>query len=186
MPCIYGDQPLRIKLTEKGVTHAGAYYDYGGFNRTKYDPTSGVARTREYVPKQKRVRMVCRWRGVPENLDEYVVSNKNKITCKQCQKLMGLTETPLATDRFVVRKKSTGEFGKNTSTRCTPWSDSLNDAFFYKRRHTAEDKCKMYRYEVDGKLITYGEWAAAGRPKHSLRRVSNPDLEVKTVKIRLE
>ena len=180
MSCVFGDKPLRIQLSRGGVIHAGSYEDYGGFTR-------GFGENREYVPKQKRVSIVCRWRGLPDNLDQYLVSNDHEITCKTCQKQMGLIEEPLAKDRFIIRKKSTGEFFKNTSTRCTSWSDSITDAFFFKRRHNAQEKCKHYRFETeDGRLLTYNEYIQLGRPPYTGRRVIDPDLEVKKVKFILE
>ena len=105
---------------------------------------------------------------------------------------MGMDETPLAAQRFIVRKKSTAEFFKNTSTRCSPWSDSVTDAFMFKRKHTAQDKCKTGRYEVDGKLYTYSEYHKLPRdrdghlPKYKYKKILNPDLEVRPVKIIVE
>ena len=188
MSCVFGDQPLRLQLSKNGVIHAGSYQSYGGFKRWHRE-------TNEYenVPVQKRIRVVCsRWRP-GERLEKFLVSSQENITCKDCMKLMGLIEEPLAGDRFVIRKKSTGEFYKNVTTRCTMWADNITDAFFFKRKHTAEAKCKMTRYVVEDKLLTYSEminWRKKnddrGNVYPSRKRIMDPDLEVRKVNISLE
>ena len=174
------DQPLRVRLTKSGVVHAAAYRNYGGFTQWY----QGDNRS-EYVPKQKRLEIACRWRR-PGTLDEFLVPNTEKITCKSCMKRMGMVEGPISPKRYVVHNKDTGEYLKNTNTRCSGWSDSLSDAFFFRTEHTAEDKCKVYRYRVGNKLLTYTEWAKAGRPERKQERIHDPCLEVKAVKITLE
>lgn len=183
MGCIHGDQPLRIKLTPGGVTHAGSYQDYGGFHRTKYHHLHGTEASREWVPKQKRVIQACRrWRNQKE-LANHLVANSNEITCKSCMKLMGLIEEPVSAERYIIRKISTGEFYKNTTSRCTPWSDSVYDAFFFRKEHTAVQKCKRWRYFVDGDPLTYSDWLTAGRPRHEHKIIMDPDLEVRPVDV---
>lgn len=184
MPCIYGDQPLRVRLTKNGVVHAASYQEFGGFSR--YNSKTGE---HTQVPKRKYISVVCRrwkWAEEPKDLKSKLISNKEKITCKSCQERMGLTDKPLSPKRFVVRRKSDGKFLKNTNTRCTSWSDSVTDAFFFKREHTAASKCKTGRYKVGTRFLTYSEWQAAGRPNREYVRIYDPDLEVKTVKITLE
>jgi hypothetical protein len=187
MSCLYGDQPLRIQLSKNGVIHAGSYQNYGGFLRSRFDPINGVLSGSEWVPEKKQINIACRHMKYGESLEHKKISNKKKITCKSCMKLMGLLDEPLSTDRFVVRRKDTGEFFKNTNTRCTSWSDSVYDAFFFKRRHTAEGRCKVMKYETkDGTLLSYKEWVAKDRPSARPRGVYDQNLEVKKIKVSIE
>jgi len=179
MPCIYGDQELRVQLTKGGVIHAGTYQNFGGF--TRHDWKSGVT---EFIPKRRGIRIACSWDEIPESK---LVDKKEKITCKNCMKRMGLDESPLSPQRFVVRRKDTGEFMKNTGTRCSGWSNSITDAFFFKRKHTALDKCKLWRYKAGNVVLTYSEWVAKGRPKNFKRvKIYDPNLEIRPVKFELE
>ena len=174
------DQPVRIRLTKGGVVHAAAYSDYGPF--TRYQHSTGRS---EYVPKRKVLQIACRWKTL-EGLDKFIVPNTEKITCKSCMKRMDMVEGPVSPKRYVVRNKDTGEFMKNTSSRCSGWSESLTDAFFFRTEHTARAKCKVMHYLVGDKLMTYTEWAKAGRPSRSYKRINDPNLEVKSVKFTLE
>jgi len=181
------DQPLRLRFTPKGVVHAGSYQDYGGFTRYLYKPSlSGTGQQTEYVPKQKVVRIACRWKDPKPDMENYIISNQTQITCKACMLRMDMVEGPVSPKRFVVRNTETGEFLKNTTSRCSGWSDSLSDAFFFRTEHTAKSQCKVIRYRAGNKLMTYVEWAKAGRPKVKYERTYDPCLEVKSVRITLE
>jgi len=174
------DRPLRVQLTKGGVIHAATYRDYGGFTRYIHNEQRG-----EYVPKQKRLEIACRWKA-PILSKDHLVPNTTHITCKSCMKRMGMSEGPVSPKRYVVRRIDTGEFMKNTASRCSGWSDSLTDAFFFRTEHTARDKCKVMRYRAGNKLMTYAEWGKAGRPRVKYERVYDPNLEAKSVKFTLE
>lgn len=175
------DQPLRVKLAENGVVHAAAYRDFGGF--TRWAPSGS-----KWVPKQKQLEIACRWRAPRKDLEKFLVSRtKNNITCKSCMKRMGMLEGPISPERYVVRRIDSDEFLKNTNSRCSGWSDNLSDAFFFRTKHTAMAKCKVYRYQVGDKLLTYSEYRKIN-PHSTVRceRMHDPNLEVKKVKIELE
>ena len=163
MPCLLNtDQPLRVQLSNNGVIHAGRFY-------TTRPHTSitwvGEAENRieHYHPAKEVVQIACSWKDTSE---EKIVSNNKSITCKNCMKRMGMVEGPIFPTRFVVRKKDTGEFYKNTTTRCSEWADDISDAFLFKRECDALRHCTNQRYRSGG--------------------VINPNKEVKKVKIILE
>jgi len=184
------DQPLRVRLSKDGVVHAAAYRNFGGFTRysySSYNHNSDTAESREeYVPKQKRIEIACRWRFPKKDMSKLLISNAENITCKSCMKRMGMVEGPISPKRYVVLNKDTGEYMKNTSSRCSGWSESLSDAFFFRTEHTAKDKCRVSRYRVGDELMTYAELKKAGNPKYKRERIDDPCLEVRSVKIVLD
>lgn len=151
MPCLLKDQPLRVRFTPKGVVHAASYRRYGGFSYYHC-----ASKRFKNIPEHEVVQIACRWREPKEDLSKFLVSNKEKITCKACIKRMGMDDGPESPERYVIRRKSDGKFMKNTYSRCSGWSDSITDAFFFRKRYTAVGKCR------------------------------NPDMEVRRVKIILE
>lgn len=184
MPCLINkDQPIRVRLSKTGVIHAAAYRDYGGFTQWTHTRDSKGS---IYVPRQKRLQIACRWGNMKIPLDKFIVPNTTPITCKSCMKQMGMVEGPVSPKRYVVRNIKTGEFMKNTSSRCSGWSDSLTDAFFFRTEYTAKDKCKVYRHLVGDELMTYAEWVKAGQPKFKSKRMYNTNLEIRVVKFTLE
>jgi hypothetical protein len=185
MACIYGDQPLRIQKAKDGVIHAGSYQDYGGFTSMVYNRETGRSENK-FIPKRKRISIVCSRYSRDDTVESDLVENTHSITCKSCLKLMGLIDDSENAKRFVIVSKETGEFYKNTSTRCSVWSESIYEAFFFKRKGTAEAKCMSWVYIVDGKILKYREWQAAGRPKATHTRLPDPNMEVKMVKIMVE
>lgn len=179
MPCLLSnDQPLRVQLSKGGVIHAGDHHHY-----TERRLWKGGSRLDEVIPAHTGIRIACSWREIP--LDKEV-SKKKTITCKNCMKRMGMIEGAVFPDRFVVRRKDTGEFFKNTRSRCSVWSEDISDAWFYKRRGDAEKKGKRVRWIDDkGTAHDCSYWVA--RQKGWRREeYYDPNIEVKKVKIELE
>ncbi len=174
------DQPLRVQLTNNGVVHAGRWdKTYKTIRRI----ADGQYMT---IPPRDIVRIACSWKEVPEGK---IISNKNSITCKNCQKKIGLVEGPVFPDRFVIRNTKTGQFFKNTTSRCSAWADDLTDAFLWKRRGDAENRCKTGGwYDEEGnrhhhqKYIRDENGIISGKV-YKYKQIRNPDLEIKRVKI---
>jgi hypothetical protein len=181
------DQPIRVRTSKKGVVHGAAYQNYGGFTRYRGAERMGEKDAGEYVPKQQRLTLACRWKK-PKGLEEFIVPNTEQITCKQCMKRMGMIEGPIAPKRFVVRRLDTGEFMKNTNSRCSGWAESLTDAFFFRREHTAKMKCSEYHFRVDDELIGYSELRKRGlhTKDYKMEYTHNSNYEIRPVKITLE
>lgn len=164
MRCLINkDQPLRVQISKGGVIHAAAH--------TK-DP--------------KKLSIACRWESLEEPFKGYLVSNTTSITCKACMKRIGMYENPESPKRYIVRKIDSGEFLKNTNSRCSIWSNSVSDAFFFRKKHTARNKCEVVFHRVGDKLMTFVEWVEAGRPINELETIHDPNLEIKAVKFTLE
>ena len=178
------DQPLRVQFTEKGVVHAGEYGIFGGEHKTIWGERdeNGRLKTKK-MPQRKGIRIACSWKEVPLSAE---VSNRKTITCKNCMKKMGMVEGPVFPDRWVIRRKDTGEFLKNTSSRCTAWSEHVIDAWFWKRKGDAKKRCKTGRW-VDNqgrphKLQKYED----GKGLYEYEWIVDPNLEIKRVKVTLE
>ena len=187
MPCLLNkDQPLRVKLSKNGVTHAGDY-----FTTRAYTQYSAANRDGEKIPSREVVRIACSWKNVGKSK---VVSNKEPITCKNCMKAMGMVDGPVFPDRFVIQNTETGEFFKNTRSRCSVWSADVTDAWFYKRKGDAKRQTQTTKYKLDdGRLVTYSELRQihggtilyADARKRSVR-VDKPGYKIRKVKITLE
>jgi len=178
MPCLLDkDQPLRVQTSKGGVIHAGDYHIFGGY--TSWNSLTG----KKNIPREEDVRTACSWKRVSKSK---IVSNKKPITCKNCMKKIGMVEGPVFPDRFVVRRKDTGEFFKNTRSRCSVWADDLTDAWFYKRRGDAMRKIKRVRY-VDRDGVAHDCSLFDARRLGYKREVyEDPNMEIKKIRITLE
>lgn len=189
MACIFGDQPERVQMSPKGVVHAASYINVGGFYIHKWKEED------VWIPKEKKLFLACK-RASGNVLRKWIVNRNTPITCKNCLKAMGLLDEQ-ETKRYVVFNTKTKEFFKNTNSNCSQWSEDIYESFLFRREHTAEQQCMVWRYRVKdtimnyiewadaGKpeyiLMNYKEWVAAGRPEHYKERIKDKNLEVKRV-----
>ena len=178
MACIFGDQPERVQMSPTAVVHAASYINVGGHN---------VYRWREgntWVPKEKKLFLACK--RTSNNIQEkWIVSRNTPITCKHCLKAMGLLDEQ-ETKRYVVFNIKTKEFFKNTNSNCSQWSEDIYESFLFRREHTAEQQCIVWRYRVKNILMNYTEWVAAGRPDYHKEKVRDKDLEVKRITLSID
>ena len=178
MPCLLNtDQPLRVQTAKGGVIHAGDYHHFHG----RHIWRSG--RKGEYIEPHEGVRIACSWKEVPKSK---VVDNRNAITCKNCMKKMGMDESAVFPDRYVIRRKDTGEFFKNTRSRCSMWSKDLSDAWFYKRKGDTKKRINRVRYVDDAGMEHSCGYYVAKQKGYRRIEYADPNLEVKKVKITLE
>lgn len=184
MQCPFGDQNLRIQLAPGGVIHCGAVHTVGPYTKYRMDPLTGKMADIK-VDRYQEVRMTCKQQECSRGK---LVDSSTPITCKHCLKKISLGEdAPVSPQRFVVLNTKTKKYFKNNSTRCSPWSDFITDAFLFKAKHTAEDKTLGWRYVYEDDQLTYGEWVKRGRPEtHIHTRVKLPYLEVRPVRITIE
>lgn len=175
MPCLISkDQPLRIRMTAKGVVHAGDMEF-----RAAYTDGLGDKIPSRYVPVR-----VCRYGSVPYHT---VIKPQTQITCKACMKMMGILEEPVFPKRYVVQEVSTGAFFKNTDSRCTSWSNALSDAFLYKHEHQARKRCMRNEWVGDdGTILQHTPTYKDGMKNFRFRRVPTQDYIVRAVNIVLE
>jgi hypothetical protein len=172
------DYDMRVQIG-KGKVHAAYMSTYGGF--TRY--VGGINGRKEKEPVQKVVYTACSWKRFPETSRH--ITNKNKtITCKNCQKAMGLIEGPVFPNRFVIRKKDTGEFYKNTRSRCSVWAEDLCDAWFWKRQGDARRVCKRTRwYDENGNVVPRPNYREMSRFRKET--YYDPNLEIIPVEFKL-
>ena len=176
------DYDMRVQIGN-GKVHGARMSEYGGFTRYM------MGGDRERIPVQNVVSIACKWKHIPED-SPHITDKRKTITCKNCQKAMGMAEGAVFPDRFVIRKKDTGEFYKNTRSRCSVWSEDISDAWLWKRKGDAKRITHHKRWEIDGQLLTYSELLKRGLNYRTARgkevRIADPNLEIRKVKITLE
>ena len=178
MKCFeYKDYDLRVKLVDKGVVHAGTYVIIHAHK--VYSPSRGIYE----VPEERVVGTACSCKRFSE---DQLVGKTQKITCKRCLRALDEADLVKAPKRFVILRKDTGEFFRNTYRACGNWSKGLTDAFFFKRFQTAKSSCMKTKIILDGKEITYEKWCKTGYPHVTYAKVRDTNLEVHEVKIELD
>jgi hypothetical protein len=179
------DYPLRVQLGPGLVVHAASIRKVGGYYTRKADPLTGILGESYQVPVTEEIYIACRRYGVyhPNKIkieEKYLVANTEAITCKACAKAMGMDETRTDPIRYVIFKKSTGEYYKKGRYCSQPWVEDVGDATLYKVEGVAIKKTMRTYYEtLDGRRIKYKDI----RPGQQTKRKTepNPDLELKTV-----
>ena len=171
--------------------HAAYRKEIGGHTRYIPHPKTGRYTVREIAPITEEIFLACKreWRSAGLVKEEHIVDNTNTITCKACAKSMGMAETRTDPVRYVIFKKSTGEYYKKGRFCSNPWVDDVGDATLYKVKGVAEKKTMRTPYrDLEGKMVPYKEALERIREGEQITRKAepNPDLELRTVTLVVE
>lgn len=176
------DFPFRCQLLKGGVVHAVQ-------ERTRrWGTTMGLSSSKTTL------HAACGEIGNQRRLKESIVDNTLDITCKNCQKAMGLI--PVASPdqfRYVVVDTETNQYFKKGRYLCNNWADFVIDATLYKVKAAAVNHTKR---------LVWRDSRGNEVSKEDLKRVCNwkdridlgwrqnneidPRYQVKTVKISIE
>jgi hypothetical protein len=98
---------------------------------------------------------------------------------------MGISTEP-EMKRYIVYNTETKEFFRNSTSRCSKWTEDINDSYLFKRRQAAEDRCLVRHHRVKDVLVSYDKWRLAGSPICEWEMVKDENLEVKQVTITID
>lgn len=189
------DYDLRVQYKEGGVVHAAYKHTV-----PKHSTWTGLDRRSIEVPAREVVAIACKRVGFsnPGVNEVHLVPSNNKITCKNCLRVMGIIKAETTPARYVVVDTKTSMFLKRARGFCKdPWVEDILDATIYKSRPAAVNQTKLHRYyDVNGKELTHKEYYVGGYGREAQDKRNelgwyseygpHPRYEVKEVKISIE